>query len=209
MRIALLGGSGRIGSHLLAWALRAGHDVTALARDPQSLAPADRLTVINGQATDQRAVTATVADADAVLSALGPRGAVTPALLASAARNIVSGMANSGARRLVCVSAAGAFIDRDPDTGPVVKILLSRVLDKPFGFPDTRQMESVVIASGLDWTLVRPTRLVNTPATGQYRVRPDYPPPGGRTIARADVAQFIGTVVTEGTWIDACPALAY
>jgi NAD(P)H-binding len=138
MRIALLGGSGRIGSHLLAWALRAGHDVTALARDRQSLAPADRLTVIGGQAIDQSAVTATVTDADAVLSALGRRGAVTPALLASAARNIVTGMANSGARRLICVSAAGAFIGRDPDTGPVVKILLSRVLDKPFGFPDTR-----------------------------------------------------------------------
>jgi len=209
MRIALLGGTGGIGSHLLSWALQTGHDVTALARDPRSLAPAARLTVIGGSATDEVAVAAVVAHADAVVSALGPRGATTPALLARAASNVVTGMAKSGVRRLICVSAAGAFIDGDPDTGVIVKILFSRVLDKPFHFPDTRQMESVVAASGLDWTLVRPTRLVNTPATGRYRVRPDYPPPSGRTIARADVAQFIAGAVTDGTWLGGRPALAY
>lgn len=209
MRIALLGGSGRIGSCLLTWALQTGHEVTALARDPQSLTPAARLTVIGGQATDSSAVAAVVAGADAVLSALGSRGAKTPVLLASAARNIVTGMEKTGARRLICVSAAGAFIDGDPDMAIFVKMLFSRVLDKPFRFPDTRQMESVVTASDLDWTLVRPTRLVNRPATGRYRVRPDYPPPGGRKIARADVAKFIATSLTEGTWIGERPALAY
>lgn len=40
MRIALLGGSGRIGSYLLTWALENGHEVTALARTPGSLMPA-------------------------------------------------------------------------------------------------------------------------------------------------------------------------
>ena len=38
MRIALLGGTGGIGGHLLSWALEAGHEVQALARDPQALA---------------------------------------------------------------------------------------------------------------------------------------------------------------------------
>jgi putative NADH-flavin reductase len=209
MRIALLGGSGRIGNHLLTWALQNGHEVTALARNPQSLPPAEGLTVIGGQATDERAVVAAVAAADAVVSALGPRGVKTPALLASAARNIITGMAKTSARRLICVSAAGAFIDGDHDTGAIVKFLFSRVLDTPFHFPDTRQMESVVSVSGLDWTLVRPTRLVNAPATGRYRVRPDYPPPGGRKIARADVARFISTALTDGTWIGERPVLAY
>jgi putative NADH-flavin reductase len=209
MRIALLGGSGRIGSHLLTWALRSGHDVTALARNPRSLSPAPGLTVISGQATDDGAVADAVAGADAVLSALGSRGAKTPDLLASAARNIVAGMEKTGTRRLICVSAAGAFVGTDPDMGALVRVLFSTVLDKPFHFPDTRQMESLVSASGLDWTLVRPTRLVSTPATRHYRVRPDYPPVGGRKIARADVAHFIAAALTEGTWIGARPALAY
>jgi putative NADH-flavin reductase len=207
MRIALLGGSGRIGDHLLTWALANGHHVTALARTPGSLAPADRLTVVSGQAPDRDAVVDVVSGADAVLSALGPRGAKTPDLLETAAGNIVAAMEKAGVRRLIAVSAAGAFIGGDPGTGSVVKFILPRIFAKTFA--DVRRMESAVAASGLDWTLVRPTRLVNSPGTGRYRVRPDYPPPGGGKIARADVAHFITGALTDNTWVGARPALAY
>jgi len=36
MQIAILGATGGIGGHVLDWALRAGHPVHALARDPQA-----------------------------------------------------------------------------------------------------------------------------------------------------------------------------
>ena len=207
MRLALLGASGRIGQHMLAWALESGHQVTAIARNPQSLAAAAGLTVLTGDATEAASVAELVTGADAVLSALGPRGAKSPALLARAGQNIVAGMTAAGVRRLVCVSAAGAFIQSDPDTGAMVKMILPRVLAKPFA--DVRQMEAAVAASGLDWTLVRATRLVNSGATGRYRVRPDYPPNGGGKISRSDVAQFMGRALTEGSWIHGRPALAY
>jgi putative NADH-flavin reductase len=207
MRIAVLGGSGRIGQHLLASALESGHQVCALARRPEALAPASGLTVISGDATDSHAVADLVADADAVLSALGPRGAKTPALLATAGRNIVAGMSKAGIGRLICVSAGGAFIQADPDSGILVKLILPRVLAKPFA--DVRDMEEVVSASDLEWTMVRATRLVNSRPIGKYRVRPDYPPPGGRKIARADVARFMLACLTERSWVREHPALAY
>ena len=207
MKLALLGASGRIGGYVLSWALGAGHEVTVLVRDPRSLSTAAGVTVITGQATDAAAVAETAIDADAVVSALGPRGAKTPALLATAAGATVAAMNKTGVRRLVCVSAAGAFIDGDPDMGALTKLILPRVLSKQF--VDTREMESVVSASDLDWTLVRPTRLVNAPQTGHYRVRPELAPVGGRKIARSDVAHFIGEVLTNDTWVRARPALAY
>jgi putative NADH-flavin reductase len=214
MRLAILGASGRIGSHVLSWALTSGHEVTALARNPGSLTrnPGSNpgsagLTVIAGGATDASAVAEAVAGADAVLSALGPRGAKTPALLATAARAIVAAMDKAGPRRLICVSAAGAFIQGDPDTGRLIKVILPRVLAKPFA--DVREMEAAVAASDLDWTLVRATRLVDTAGTGHYRVRPDFPPVGGGKIARADVAHFMAAALTESTWVRARPALAY
>ena len=37
MQIAILGGTGGIGGHVLAWALEAGHPVRALARRPEAL----------------------------------------------------------------------------------------------------------------------------------------------------------------------------
>ncbi len=218
MRLALLGGSGRIGGHLLSWALESGHEVQALARDPGALAAVRQpvatgrpgggsLVTTAGDALDASAVAAVIRGTDAVLSALGPRGAKSPDLLAGAARNITAGMARAGVRRLICVSAAGAFIQGDPDTGALVKAILPRIFARPFA--DTRQMEAVIRASDLDWTLVRATRLVNTPGTGRYRVRPDYPPPRGRKIARADVADFIERALLDDDWVHAAPSLGY
>jgi putative NADH-flavin reductase len=207
MHLALLGASGRIGQHVLTWALESGHQVTALARNPQALEAAAGLTVLTGDATDAAAVAELVAGADAVLSALGPRGAKSPALLASAGRNIVAGMTKAGVRRLVCVSAAGAYVQGDPDSGALVKMILPRVLARTFA--DVRDMEAAITASDLDWTLVRAARLVNTGLTGRYRVRPEYPPKGGGKISRSDVAHFMAAVLTEGDWIHGRPALAY
>ena len=79
-------------------------------------------------------------------------------------------MAKTGTHRLIGVSAAGAFIKEDPEAGGLVKLILPRIFAKTFA--DVRAMEEVVRASRLDWTLVRPTRLVNTPArasTGSAR----------------------------------------
>jgi putative NADH-flavin reductase len=232
MKLAILGATGGIGGHLLTWALQSGHDVQALARTPAGLsgaggpapggpAPevpgaggsgagvpaAGRLTVTGGDALDAGAVADVIAGTDAVLSALGPRGAKTPGLLGGAAVNIADGMAKAGVRRLICVSAAGAFITGDPDSGILIKAILPRLFATPFA--DTRQMEAVIRASDLDWTLVRATRLVNGPLTRRYRVSPDYPPPRGRKISRADVAHFIERALADDDWLRAAPALGY
>jgi putative NADH-flavin reductase len=237
VRLAILGATGRIGGHVLTWALDAGYPVTALARDPDALRRAARdpdapvpharipgarpgearpgeerglragLTVSRGDALDGIAVAETIAGADAVISALGPRGAQSPGLMAGAASNIVSAMQQTGPRRLICVSAAGAYITADPNMNWLVKLVLPRVLAKPFA--DVRQMEDTIRQSGLDWTLVRATRLVSRPGTGQYRISPDFPPRGGGKIARADVAHFIAAALTGNTWLRSSPALAY
>jgi uncharacterized protein YbjT (DUF2867 family) len=207
MQIAILGGTGGIGGHVLAWALEAGYPVRALARSPQALAPAPGLAVTRGDALDADAVTEVVDGADAVVSALGPRGAKAPGLLAGAAANTVAAMQKTGARRLVCVSAAGAYISGDPHMNWLVKAILPRVLAKQFA--DTRQMEDVIRATDLDWTLVRASRLTNRPGTRRYRVSPDYPPSGGWKISRADVAHFIAAVLADDGWLRASPALAY
>ena len=207
MQLAILGGTGGIGGHVLSWALAAGHPVRALARRPETLPRRPGLTVIGGDALDGAAVAETIAGADAVVSALGPRGAKADSLLAGAAANVVAAMDKTGARRLACVSAAGAYVTSDPDTGWLIKAVLPRVFAAQFA--DVRDMEDVIRDSGLDWTIVRPVRLVNRPGTGRYRVRPDFPPPHGRTIARGDVAHFIAAVLTEDAWVHEAPAIAY
>ena len=207
MRIALLGGSGRIGSEVLDMLLADDHEVQALARNAASVRPAPGLTVTEGDALDPASVAAAVKGADAVVSALGPRGVKSRGLLAGAAANTVAAMNDDGIRRLIAVSAAGAFIEADPDTSALIKLILPRVLAKTFA--DVRQMENVIRASGLEWTLVRPTRLVGGQATGRYRTRSDFTPRGGMKIARAEVAQFVVDALSQHSWIRASPPLAY
>lgn len=70
MNIAILGATGRIGSRLLAEALRRGHQVTALVRDPSRLAPREGLTIRQGDALDPEATAATLAGHAALISSV-------------------------------------------------------------------------------------------------------------------------------------------
>src|SRR5580704_5495161 len=210
MRLTIFGATGRIGGYLLSWAVDAGHDVHVLARSPEALRPRDGLTVTGGDVLDPAAVADVISGADAVLSAVGPRirdNLRKNVLLAPAAANIIDGLHKTGARRLIAVSAAAAFIPEDPDKSWIVKQTQPRIFARAFA--DVRQLERVVRDSDLDWTLVRPTRLVNDPGKGEYLVRADFPPPGGGKIARADVAHFIATALTSASYIREAPALAY
>jgi putative NADH-flavin reductase len=210
MRLAIFGATGGIGGHLLNWAVDAGHDVQVLARNAAALPSRTGLTVTQGDVLDPAGVAQVIAGTDAVLSALGPRGLDgfrKTELLAPAAQNIVAGMNKNGVHRLIMVSAAGAFIQGDPDVPWLAKQALSLVFARTFA--DVRHMEQIVRSSDLDWTLVRPARLLNEPGRGEYRVRPDYPPKGGAKIARADVARFIHTTLTENTHLHESPAITY
>ncbi|HTT51984.1 MAG TPA: NAD(P)H-binding protein [Streptosporangiaceae bacterium] len=207
LRLAILGATGGIGGHVLNWAADAGYPVHVLARRPGAVPRRSGVTVTEGDATDPLAVADAVASADAVLSALGPRGAKTPHLLPTAAMVLTQAMAKTGPARLICVSAAGAFIREDAAASPVVKAILPRIFARSFA--DVRAMEEVIRASALDWTLVRPTRLVGTPARGEYRIRPDYPPPGLTKVARADVAAFMIRAMLDASYVRESPAICW
>lgn len=70
MNIAILGATGRIGSRLLAEALRRGHQVTALVRDPAKLAPQAGLTILRGDAHAVEAAASLLAGHEALISSV-------------------------------------------------------------------------------------------------------------------------------------------
>jgi uncharacterized protein YbjT (DUF2867 family) len=64
-------------------------------------------------------------------------------------------------------------------------------------FADFVAMENVVRASGLDWTIVRPSRLTDKPLTGHYRTRREQDVSRNFTVSRADVAHLILAVTGD------------
>jgi putative NADH-flavin reductase len=204
MKLTIFAASGGIGRQLLDQALAAGHDVTAVVRNPDRL-PGGRFRTVAADlaAPDPSALERAVAGADAVLSGLGPRSASEAGVASHGTRAIVQAMQATGVRRIVVVSAAPIATvaspgrpsppRHDPGDGFWMRHLLSPLtkaaLRKPYA--DLALMEDVLRDSGLDWTVVRPPRLTDRPATGAYRTAYGHNLRRGLLVSRADVAHLM------------------
>ncbi|MER6266775.1 NAD(P)H-binding protein [Streptomyces sp900105755] len=116
-KIALFGATGTIGSRILDEALRRGHLVTAVVRDPAKLTRNDPgLTVVTGDVLEPRSVAEAAKGQDVVVSAVG--GGDGPGHIATirpSVESLVTGIRSLGepAPRLVLVGGAGSL--RTPD----------------------------------------------------------------------------------------------
>lgn len=72
-RITVMGGTGYAGAAVVAEAAKRGHQVTAVNRSPVE-SPIDGVDYVTGSAEDASVLDAVVADRDAVVVALSPRG---------------------------------------------------------------------------------------------------------------------------------------
>ncbi|MFJ8015841.1 NAD(P)-dependent oxidoreductase [Streptomyces sp. NPDC096339] len=204
MKITVFGATGGVGREVVRQALDAGHEVTAVVRDPARLpVPAhERLRVATvPDVTDEEALLSVVSGQDAVVSALGAasnKQAKETPIAGPALEAITSAMDRAGVRRLSAVSAAP--VGRLPDgegvfTRAVVYPLLRRLLRDLYA--DLADMEAAMGASGTRWTVVRPPMLRNKPHTGTYRRAIDGNVRGGRVIPRADVADALLVSLTD------------
>ena len=202
MKIALFGATGGTGQQLLAQAIKSGHQVTALVRDPAKL---DRknsaLTVIAGNVLQPADVDKVVSGADAVICSLGNTSNNPDMMVTQGTRNIIDAMQRLNVRRLIVVSSLGVGDSKD-QVPFFFKVLMKTALRKTM--EDKEAQEAAVRASRLDWTIVRPGGLTNDPPTGTYRVGADLT--AGR-ITRADVADFILKELTRNEYIQQTPGI--
>ena len=198
MRILVLGASGRTGRLLSADAIARGHSVTAFVRDERrlgALRPAG-LDVATGDALDPASLARAVSGQDAVLTLLAPRHERDERVYSRGTANLIAAMDAAGVRRLVAVSAEGVRVAHWELPLAYRVVMLLPGLDDIY--EDIGRMEDEVVASDLDWTLVRPAVLTDGPAAGAYRTATTDTVPGGSTISRADLAAFILDVAESG-----------
>ncbi|MET8977618.1 NAD(P)H-binding protein [Streptomyces sp. NPDC004539] len=201
MKLTVLGATGGIGGELVRQALDAGHDVTAVVRDPARLTVTGaRLEVFRADLTDPEALRPALAGGDAVLSGLGPRGRKDAGVATRLTRTALAALETTDVRRFLLVSASPVG-PAPADDGPLDRFMrgaVSAVL-RPV-YDDLRAMEADVARSTTDWTFVRPPRLQDKPVTGVYRTVVGGFPRAGRFIGRADVAHaMLGMIGEVGT----------
>jgi putative NADH-flavin reductase len=148
--------------------------------------------VLRGDPLHAAELRAALPDHDAVLSALGPPGPGPTTILRECARSIVAAMHAVGTHRILVVFAAVLF----PDTGLLGAMLRHTLLRNVAR--DAAEMERIVIASGLDWTIARPPRLTNGPLTERYLVSDGHMPRGRGSVSRAAWPTFCSMRSSRG-----------
>jgi putative NADH-flavin reductase len=190
MLLTLFGATGGTGTQLAEQALAAGHQVTAVVRDPSRLrVPANpHLHAVTADLMDPAAIVPAVTGADAVLTAVGPHGTGPTGVITDSVRSIAAAMQMAGVRRLIALS--GSIVADEGDS------FYLRYLVKPAArrtflrhvCADMRGAEAELARADVDWTIVRPPALGDGPATGTYRTAVGVNVPRGFRVSRADLA---------------------
>ncbi|MFI5795319.1 NAD(P)-dependent oxidoreductase [Streptomyces sp. NPDC051677] len=210
MKFTVFGATGGIGRELVRQALDAGHEVTAVVRDPAGLAVTGaRLEVVRADLTDPEALRPAVTGRDAVLSGLGARRRKDAGVAARLTRTVLSALEAEGVRRLLVVSAGpiGPEPEGDGALDRTVRGIVSAALKDVYA--DLREMEAELARSATDWTTVRPPRLQDKPVTGAYRTVVGGFPRKGRFIGRADVAHAMLAMVGDAGTVKQGVGVAY
>jgi uncharacterized protein YbjT (DUF2867 family) len=200
MKFLVLGATGATGALFVEAAIAAGHEVTALARNPDKLAERHGLRRIGGDARDADALTRAADGVDALVSTLGVGRTRTPNdLILDTTRAVLAMAGQTGLQRVVFQSAFGVGASYPKASVP---IRLGYHL-APAVFLDKAAGEKLLIASELDWTIVYPGILTNGPRSGNVTAT-DLAEldrlHGLPRISRADVAEFLLEAASGNKW---------
>ena len=209
MRLLVVGANGRTGRILTERALERGHEVTALVREPAGAEePRERLRFVHGDILVPGTLPPAMEGQDAVVSLVAPHPRRNGRVYVEGTRNLADAAVRAGVRRLVVVSAEGAGVN--PARLPFFYRIVLRIPVVARLYPDIARMETELMArTDMDWTIVRAAVLSDGPRTGEYRTEVGDVVPGGARISRADLAEFLLTVVESGGYVRQRVAIAY
>lgn len=201
MKVIVFGATGTVGRLAVENLLEAGHSVTAFARSPEKLNLSDpKLRLAAGDAMKLSDVTAAVAGHDAVVVTLGSGMSRKSKIRSQGTMNVIKAMQIHGVRRLIAQSTLGAR-----DSWPTLNFWWKRVM---FGallapvFRDHELQEQLVEASGLDWTIVRPSAFTDQPTTRPVIEDVQNTARGlDLKIARSELARFLTRQLSDRQYI--------
>ncbi len=204
MNISIFGASGATGQHLAKQALAANHQVTALVRSASSLSLHHaRLNTLVGDLDQPEAVQHAVSSADVVISVLGIRKKGLVDVCTLGVRSILAAMAAQHKRRLIVLSAYGAGETQGASLSAwmIRRILAAKMRDKD-------EMETLVRAADIDWTIVRPPALTNGPLSGTAQAGVGLKIGFFAKLSRADLAHFILREASLDHYVKQAPTVA-
>lgn len=207
MKLAIFGGTGKTGQHLIQQALDQGHEVVALVRTPSRVTTHHpQLKIIQGNIADADCIADVVQGVDAVISVLGPSNNKPEYTISRGMDNILMAMQKHNLCRIIISAGVGV---REPQDRP-------KLIDRVFGLllnvlsknvvTDMKQVVHKVQTSDRDWTVVRVPMLTDQPAQATLVV--GYVCDIHSRISRADMAAFILEQLNDNRYLKLSPAIS-
>lgn len=206
MNILILGGTGRVGSQIVANALRDKHHVTVLVRNPEKIEINNaNLTIIQGNVLNKDDIVRVIHGIDVVFSALGTDGTTT---LSESMPLIIEAMEHEGIKRIITIGTAGILQSRT--TPNTLRYQSSESKQKSTRASiDHHKVYDMFKQSSLEWTIVCPTYLPDEERVGNYRIDRDFLPEGGSKISVQDTAEFTLKQLKERDYLKSRVGIAY
>lgn len=213
-RITVIGGTGYSGSAIVAEAAARGHQVTAFSRSLPA-DPVPNVTYVQGDATDEAALSSVISGADVVVAALAPRGSFV-----SSFREVYRTIARLADAEGATLFVVGGFSSLRP--APGAPRFVEDLSHTPAELHDEIVATAAVIVEDLpatpetlNWVFVSPAAKFGSFAPGErlgrYRVGDDVAvqPEGGGEISGADYALGFVDLIEKGEHRRAHVNLAY
>ncbi|MBO1579425.1 NAD(P)-dependent oxidoreductase [Bacillus sp. XF8] len=206
MKICIFGATGRVGAQLMKLALQDSHDVTVLVRDQNKLVVKhNNLHIVEGDVLQENDVKKALKGAEIVLSALGTDENRT---LSNSIPSIIKHMDEEGVKRIITIGTAGILQAR-------TNLNIYRFQSEESKRRTTTAAEDHLAAyvalknSGLCWTIVCPTYLIDGEETGMYRTEANMLPLDGSKITVGDTACFTWSLINEKVYENSRVGIAY
>ena len=204
--VAVIGATGKAGKYLVKQLLQDGYTVKALIRKPDTYSFSHpSLQIIKGDIQSIPAIKKMLSGCDAVISTLG-QSKDKPMISSLAATNITTVMKEYGIKRYIFV--CGLNIDVLGDNKSAANIAKSDWMRNNFPdvVADKQEAYEVIVASNVDWTMVRLPFIVQTDEKATLEVSLEDCP--GENINTGDLADFLIAQISDTRYIRKSPFVA-
>jgi len=191
MNITIIGASGGLGLETVKRGLNRKHTITTLSRTEIKIEEKKSLKMIIGDATNKTDLFNSIQNAEAIIVTLGTaKNMKSTTLFSDFAKLMVEiNRENKIHVPFIFVTGFGAGESKNYVSW-FIKLFLNYLLKDVYA--DKTKMEEIITESNLNWTVVRPGRLLDKELTEKYRVENKlYKGINIGGINRADVADYL------------------
>jgi putative NADH-flavin reductase len=191
MNITIIGASAGIGLETVKRGLNRNHSLTTLSRSKIEIEEKKSFNMILGDATNKADLLNSIQQADAIIVTLGTGRNMKATTLFSDFAKLIVEINREKKMDVPFIFVTGFGAGESKNYVPwMVKLFLKYLLKDVYA--DKTKMEEIITNSDLNWTVVRPGRLLDKELTEKYRIENTLFKGiniGG--INRADVADFL------------------